>query len=151
MRLKDFYRKLSKTGHDEPAISVQEPQRPVSNGKENGYGGFRDGDKQMFELCTGDLFRTLIHRYTLTLPPSPSLPLSSLSSDSRGLSRRDSSSSSSSRPIGPSTSRSEGADVDYYADFEKASKDTSLNESNLGMSMLKNMGWTSGTGLGADR
>jgi hypothetical protein len=41
--------------------------------------------------------------------------------------------------------------VDYYADFEKASKDTSLNESNLGMSMLKNMGWTSGTGLGADR
>lgn len=81
----------------------------------------------------------------LTPFPSPS----SLSSDSRSVSRRDS--SSSSRPSGPSTSRSDGPDVDYYADFEKASRDTSLNESNLGMSMLKNMGWTSGTGLGADR
>lgn len=61
MRLKDFYRKLSKTGHDEPAISVQEPQRPVSNGKENGCVGVLRWWYQMLERPNGDLFPTWIY------------------------------------------------------------------------------------------
>jgi len=41
--------------------------------------------------------------------------------------------------------------MDYFADFEKSSRDVSLSDSNIGMKTLKSMGWTEGTGLGADR
>lgn len=59
-------------------------------------------------------------------------------------------SSSSTRPsLG--SSKSSDMETDYYADFERSSRDQSLDESNIGMGMLKNMGWKAGTGLGADR